>query len=79
MYSDRAEFWGIQKRALESIVEAGKQRVLIVVGTGSSKSLLFMLPAAGSEDGLTIVMVPMLSLQEDVKRRCEAVGIRCVA
>ena len=79
MYGDRAEFRGIQKRALESIVEAGKRRVLVVAGTGSGKSLLFILPAAGSEDGLTIVVVPTLSLQEDVKRRCEAAGIRCVA
>ena len=62
MYGDRAEFRGIQKRALESIVEAGKRRVLVVAGTGSGKSLLFMLPAAGSEDGLTIVVVPTLSL-----------------
>lgn len=64
---------------MESIVKVGKQRVLVVAGTGSSKSLLFMLPVAGSEDGLTIVVVLMLSLQEDVKRRYEAVGIRCVA
>lgn len=38
-----------------------------------------MLPAAGSEDGLTIVVVPTLSLQEDVKGQCEAAGIRCAA
>jgi superfamily II DNA helicase RecQ len=51
----------------------------VVAGTGSGKSLLFILPAAGSEDGLTIVIVPTLSLQEDVKRRYEAAGIRCAA
>jgi superfamily II DNA or RNA helicase len=79
MYGDGAEFRGIQEEALESIVKAGKRRVLVVSGTGSGKSLLFMLPAAGSEDGLTIVMVPTLSLQEDVKGRCEATGIRCAA
>jgi superfamily II DNA helicase RecQ len=79
MYGNGAKFWGIQEQALESIVKAGKRRVLVVAGTGSGKSLLFMLPAAGSEDGLTIVVVPTLSLQEDVKRRCEAAGIRCAA
>ncbi|KAI7550457.1 hypothetical protein KC331_g3162 [Hortaea werneckii] len=79
MYGDEAEFRGVQKDALDSIVKAGKRRVLVVAGTGSGKSLLFMLPAAGSEDGLTIVVVPTLSLQEDVKRRCEAAGIRCAA
>lgn len=79
MYGDEAEFRGVQKHALDSIVKAGKRRVLVVAGTGSGKSLLFMLPAAGSEDGLTIVVVPTLSLQEDVKRRCEAAGIRCAA
>lgn len=79
MYGDGAEFRGIQEAALESIVKAGKRRVLVVSGTGSGKSLLFMLPAAGSEDGLTIVVVPTLSLQEDVKGRYEAAGIRYAA
>lgn len=79
MYGDGAEFRGIQEQALGSIVKAGRRRVLVVAGTGSGKSLLFMLPAAGSEDGLTIVVVPTLSLQEDVKTRCEAAGIRCAA
>jgi superfamily II DNA helicase RecQ len=79
MYGDGAEFRGLQEQALGSIVKAGRRRVLVVAGTGSGKSLLFMLPAAGSEDGLTIVVVPTLSLQEDVKRRCEAAGIRCAA
>ncbi|KAM0713371.1 hypothetical protein Q7P35_000824 [Cladosporium inversicolor] len=79
MFGDRAKFRGIQEQALESIVKAGKRRVLVVAGTGSCKSLLFILPAAGSEDGLTIVVVPTLSLQEDVKTRCEAAGIRCAA
>jgi superfamily II DNA helicase RecQ len=62
MYGEKAEFRGVQEEVLEAIVNAGRRRVLVVVGTGSSKSLLFILPAAGSEEGLTIVVVPTISL-----------------
>jgi superfamily II DNA helicase RecQ len=51
----------------------------VVAGIGSGKSLLFILLVAGSEDGVTIVVVPTLSLQEDVKRRCKVASIRCAA
>ena len=79
MYGEKAEFRGVQEEALEAIVNAGRRRVLVVAGTGSGKSLLFMLPAAGSEEGLTIVVVPTISLQEDLRVRCEGAGIKCAA
>ena len=45
--------------------------------TGSGKSLLFMLPAAASQDGVTIVVMPKVMLQEDMADRCRKDGIRC--
>ena len=39
--------------------------------------MLFMLPAAGSPRGLTVVIVPVVSLQQDMHERCQKVGIRC--
>jgi superfamily II DNA helicase RecQ len=79
MYGEKAEFKGVQEEALEAIVKTGRRRVLVVAGTGSSKSLLFMLPAAGLEEGLTIIVVPTISLQEDMRVRYERAGIKCAA
>jgi len=36
-----------------------------------------MLPAATSRDGVTIVVVPLISLREDLKNRCQKAGINC--
>ncbi|KAI1270904.1 P-loop containing nucleoside triphosphate hydrolase protein [Xylaria sp. FL0933] len=46
---------------------AGQQAV---VGTGGGKSLLFMLPAYAGSDGMTIVVVPLLALRQDMVTRC---------
>ncbi|KAJ9634930.1 hypothetical protein H2199_008794 [Coniosporium tulheliwenetii] len=44
---------------------------------GGGKSLFFMLPAASSRDGVTVVIVPLCSLREDLKDRCDRAGISC--
>lgn len=44
------------------------------MGTSKGKSLLFMLPAKVSQDGLTVVVVPLKSLRDDMKRRCDEAG-----
>jgi superfamily II DNA helicase RecQ len=38
IYGEKAEFKGVQEEALEAIVNAGRRRVLVVAGTGSTKS-----------------------------------------
>ena len=46
--------------------------------TGGGKSILFMLPAwVGG--GLTVVVVPLIALRQDMVVRCEQLGISCVA
>ncbi|KAJ5443111.1 hypothetical protein N7445_004862 [Penicillium cf. griseofulvum] len=69
-------FRGIQARALQAIV-AGESPIVTVMPTGAGKSLLFMLPAwvAG---GLTIVVVPLITLRADLRQRCTTLGILCV-
>ena len=71
-----AEFRGVQKFGLEAIM-ARKARVLIVMRTGGGKSLFFMIPALCSRDGVTIVVVPLNSLREDLQQRCTKAGISC--
>ena len=77
MYKDpQAEFRGVQEDALKLIV-GGCPRAVIVMRTGGGKSLLFMLPAAASKGGVTIVVVPKVALQSNMKQRCVEVGIKC--
>ena len=49
---------------------------MAVMGTDGGKSLLFMLPAYCSRSGVTVVMMPLIALRQDMKRRCEEMGIR---
>jgi len=46
--------------------------------TGGGKSLFFMIPALCSRDGVTIVVVPLNSLREDLQQRCTKAGISCI-
>jgi len=71
-----AEFRGLQGEALQVITQ-GHPRVVVVMRTGGGKSLLFMLPAAASQGGLTIVVVPKRALQANMKQRCIDAGIKC--
>lgn len=76
MYGPQAQFRGKQREALELIV-SGHPRIVVVMRTGGGKSLLFQLPAAASTDGVTIVVMPKVMLQEDMATRCRKEGIRC--
>ena len=71
-----AQFRGRQREVLEAIV-ARRSWILAVMGTGVGKSLLFMLPAMLSSPGMTIVVVPLLSLKNHLRDRCLKLGIRC--
>ena len=71
---ETAEFRGLQRPGLTAIVER-QSRVLIVMRTGGGKSLFFMLPAAGSQDGVSVVVVPLNALRTDLKDRCDRAGI----
>ncbi|USP80403.1 hypothetical protein yc1106_07677 [Curvularia clavata] len=51
--------------------------VLVVMGTGSGKSTLFMLLAALSLGGVTVVIAPLNALRQDLQDRCDRLGIRC--
>ncbi|KAL9628824.1 MAG: hypothetical protein Q9204_005638 [Flavoplaca sp. TL-2023a] len=76
LYGPDASFRGVQRTALDAIVR-GDPRVLVVMRTGGGKSWMFMLPAAGSTDGVTVVIVPTISLRQDLMDRCNRDGIPC--
>ena len=78
MYGEQAKFRGVQQIAIHEILH-GKSPVVLVMPTGGGKSLMFMLPAACDNPGLTVVVVPLLSLRQDLLRRCELAGLRAIA
>ena len=58
-----------------SAIMRGQSPVLVVMGTGGGKSMLFMLPASSVAGGTTIVVVPLVSLQGDLQERCRTARI----
>jgi superfamily II DNA helicase RecQ len=51
---------------------------LAIMLTGGGKSLLFMLLAVASQDGVTVVIVPMVALRQDMCKQSNEKGIPCV-
>jgi hypothetical protein len=52
------------------------EQVVLVIGTGSGKTLGVMIGTAMSEATTTILILPMVALRADMLRRFHAVGIR---
>jgi superfamily II DNA helicase RecQ len=52
-------------------------RVLVVIATGTSKSMLFMLPASVLLGSITIVVAPLNALQDNLQDRCNELSILC--
>jgi superfamily II DNA helicase RecQ len=77
MMGEGTKFRGVQKEAMEMIMR-GESPVVVVMGTGGGKSLLFMLPAWCGRGGTSIVVVPLVALRQDLKDRCERLGLKCV-
>ena len=69
----------VQIHAVREVLRR-RDDLLIVMPTGSGKSLAYMLPVWLESEGIgstviTIVVVPLVALMKDIRRRCEARGI----
>ncbi|KAL8685459.1 MAG: hypothetical protein Q9218_007746, partial [Villophora microphyllina] len=69
-------FRGLQEEMVGAVVR-GVSRVMGIMPTGGGKSLIFMLPAFCSPGGVTVVVVPLIALRQDMTRRCRELGVRC--
>ncbi|KAK3078742.1 hypothetical protein LTS18_006726, partial [Coniosporium uncinatum] len=76
MMGEGAAFRGEQERITDAIVH-GRNAIVGVMPTGAGKSLLFMLPAWMEQGGTTVVVVPLVALRGDMKRRCNEMGTSC--
>ncbi|KFY69605.1 hypothetical protein V496_00099, partial [Pseudogymnoascus sp. VKM F-4515 (FW-2607)] len=70
MFSAGTQFCRLQKPALEAIMKH-ESPILVVMGTGVGKSMLFQIPAKSVSSGTTIVITPLVSLQGHIVERWE--------
>lgn len=76
MLGSEARFRGLQEPVLQAIMKH-QSPIVAVMGTGVGKTLLFQLPAKSMNSGTTIVISPLVSLQEHMVERCQQAGISC--
>ncbi|KAL8686415.1 MAG: hypothetical protein Q9218_007122 [Villophora microphyllina] len=76
LYGDSAHLRPLQADSLRRILR-GESPLLVVMPTGAGKSLLFVLPASYEASEITVVIVPLISLRQDLARRCQTHGINC--
>ena len=74
MLGEGARFRDIQMAAIEAII-SGVSPILIVMATGAGKSLTFLLPSWAVNDGITVVVLPLKAIQQDLYTRCTRLGI----
>lgn len=76
MYSDQNLTWRSpeQEKAM-TMVMSWTEQVVVILPTGAGKSLLFMLPCTLPDAGITVLVVPLVSLREDLLRRLREHGI----
>ena len=67
----------VMQRILEQEQGAFVKHQLVILPTGTGKSLCFLVPAILCK-GLTIIVYPLLALMNDQKAKLEAGGLKCV-
>jgi len=72
----QAQFQEEQKQAIQAVMN-GISPMLVMMGMGARKSLIFMLPAFCSYGGTSIIVIPLVPLQNDLKVRCNKSGVTC--
>jgi len=77
MLGDEARFRGLQEPALKAIMKR-ESPILVIMGTGAGKSILFQLPARSQKSGTTVVIIPLKSLEKSLHKRCQQAGISCI-
>ncbi|HEY4897702.1 MAG TPA: DEAD/DEAH box helicase, partial [Solirubrobacteraceae bacterium] len=63
-----------QREAVQAALEGRDS--LVVMPTGGGKSLCYQLPALAAEEGLVVVVSPLIALMSDQWRRLQEAGVR---
>jgi superfamily II DNA helicase RecQ len=51
--------------------------VIAIIGTGGGKNLLFMLPAFYNGGRMNVIIISLIVLRQDMRKRCENIRIIC--
>jgi superfamily II DNA helicase RecQ len=78
MYGANAKFKTTEQREAVIRTAMGTNQLFVILPTGQGKSLTFMLPAMQSHAQTTIIITPLVSLAEDMLRRCKSTGIDAI-
>lgn len=70
-----ASFKCPEQAALLELMIRREQSVLAVLGTGTGKTMIVLLQAKLQPDLTTLVILPLSSLHDDLKRRCIDLGV----
>ncbi len=60
------------------MVTRSHPETIIVIPTGSGKTLLYVVPTLLQRAEVTVVVVPLVALRHDLRRRCTQWGIKTV-
>jgi len=74
--SDKSEFHSDEQLRAVRLSVSRRGDGIIILPTGGGKSMTFLLPSYLEKSGLTIVVAPLVALQQDLLRRCGEVGIQ---
>ena len=75
--SSDSQFRDIQKSIIQTIMQE-KSLVIVMMNIEERKSLLFMLSTTCQLEESSIVIVSLIALRQNLKRRCKKMSIRCV-
>ena len=78
MYGDfNMRFKSIKQAEAVKLALKREKDILAVIPTGGGKSLIFQLPAFLEMDLTTVVIIPFVALVEEMKERCQDLGLSC--
>ncbi len=72
-----SRFQEMQKSTIE-IIMTKKSSVMIVMIIEEEKSLLFMLSTWCSQNDISIIVMSLIALRQNMKQRCKCMSITCV-
>ena len=77
MLNENNRFREIQETTIRAIMKK-KNSIMTIMNIENDKSLLFMLFALCEFKNINIVMISLIALRKNLKKRCEKIKIRCV-